>query len=510
MKRDREGIKWRTAHKQEIVDDLREFMRHSDGRRSPQTLKLRRNALTVFCGSLKLRPSLIASKLGEKSPIEFKYKVEGDHEKENLEIKGVANDAYDLADAFVKYMLAFEFAPGSINDSYLPQLKVWLKFLKLEPRINDDEWEQRVQLPRRYTKAQDQIFDYDQFFRFLEKCDDRGKSLWLAKAACGARIQEILNVKIKDIDFNKHPAWIRIWNEHAKDKQGRISFLTDEAVKYLKLYLGKRINNLEEYVWGAGNNGEIATEPMSYGNACTVWETAVRKAGLDGKDSSGRLIYHIHTLRKFFKTKVRMAVSKDFAHILMGKKDTHYDRDDDEELAQVYLSKCTKVLKIINRENPQDEEERDDFHRTIGRLEAEKNLLHRRNERSEERITQLAQEIKQVKEADEQRYEHLAQAVDELLRPRATELITVVRLFQDAAKRGELPWASKDTIEYISEWASSKFWKRFGENVKGGNDLVSELGKALKAEYPNLDPRQKKKAIEWLAHTHRILYSKQS
>lgn len=85
--------------------------------------------------------------------------------------------------------------------------------------------------------------------------------------------------------------------------------------------------------------------PMSQSNARTAWNGALEKAGHDDKDpESGHHLYHIHTLRKFFRNK--LDVNRDVVETLMnheGYLDKNYRVVPKEEAADAYREAMSSV-----------------------------------------------------------------------------------------------------------------------------------------------------------------------
>ena len=76
-----------------------------------------------------------------------------------------------------------------------------------------------------------------------------------------------------------------------------------------------------------------------------MWNLACDKARLGEKDKkTGRRIYHLHSLRKFFRTQIGLDL--DVIHALMGHSeylDSSYLRQEQEEIAAAYLEAIPKV-----------------------------------------------------------------------------------------------------------------------------------------------------------------------
>ena len=90
--------------------------------------------------------------------------------------------------------------------------------------------------------------------------------------------------------------------------------------------------------------------PFSYKTARFMWNRACDKAGCDEKDSlTGRRIYHIHCLRKFFRSNVGLDL--DVVHALMGHveylDDTYLRLEERREVARQYLA-CMPNVSVYD------------------------------------------------------------------------------------------------------------------------------------------------------------------
>ena len=56
-------------------------------------------------------------------------------------------------------------------------------------------------------------------------------------AATGMRATEALHIRVKDIDFEKHPAELYVRGENTKTKADRTIFLTSEVTNQLNTWL---------------------------------------------------------------------------------------------------------------------------------------------------------------------------------------------------------------------------------------------------------------------------------
>jgi len=135
----------------------------------------------------------------------------------------------------------------------------------------------------------------------LSEADLRIRVIITMLASSGMRIGELHNLKLGDIDFSKEIPTIRIKGVGAKERKSRITFISNEAKKFLEEYLNQRKNFGEEL---NENSPVIAREDgkeMSYQNVQYLLERIFRKYS---KKVGKRYTLHAHCLRKWFKTQL--------------------------------------------------------------------------------------------------------------------------------------------------------------------------------------------------------------
>lgn len=102
---------------------------------------------------------------------------------------------------------------------------------------------------------------------------------------CGLRISELLNLKISDVDFDRHIVHIR-QSKHKKDRYVPISSLT---IKGLKQYL--KTSNPVTWLF----NGKVRGEQISRAGVRHAFRSCIKKAGIKKEVC-------IHTLRHSYAT----------------------------------------------------------------------------------------------------------------------------------------------------------------------------------------------------------------
>lgn len=162
------------------------------------------------------------------------------------------------------------------------------------------------------------------------------------------RIDELLNVKVEDIDFSVRPTRVNFPNLNAKRNKGRPTRFSDEATYYLKQHLGERKHG---YVFGAGDNSRSINEPMSEGNAILIFYTACQnvkdekiRTELTRLDTNERHVYHPHMLRAIFRSKMGPEIGEHRTLFFMGRlKAAEYSKHTPEEIDAAYLKGMSAV-----------------------------------------------------------------------------------------------------------------------------------------------------------------------
>ncbi len=185
----------------------------------------------------------------------------------------------------------------------------------------------------------------------LKELDVKGRAIVLTLASSGARLNEILSLKLSDVDFESNPVKLTLRN--TKNKQTRFTFISTEAARCVQAWLEKR----DQYLVGASRRnaglvragicGEKNKEsnllfPLTDSAVNALWENALKAAGLYSQDEqTGRNQYRIHSFRKFFISQLSMAGQKTLAEHLaghVGYLDGSYRRIDEEAAGNAYLA----------------------------------------------------------------------------------------------------------------------------------------------------------------------------
>lgn len=162
----------------------------------------------------------------------------------------------------------------------------------------------RLQLPERLPRAMDPD-DLQKLLSVIEGSRDRAMILLLLRT--GMRIGELLNTKVADVYINERR--IEIY-EAAKNRMGRVVYLSDDALTALSAWYEER-DPLNEYLFYA--HGRRGTMCYSTGRARVM--KYFEKAGITHKG------YTVHTLRHTFATELLNAGMRlECLQVLLGHR----------------------------------------------------------------------------------------------------------------------------------------------------------------------------------------------
>ena len=163
----------------------------------------------------------------------------------------------------------------------------------------------------------------------------RDKCMILMLLRSGMRISELLALRLEDISLRKRTVTI---HESAKTRNGRITYLGEDACKAVRKWMKARKANTKFLLYARGETS------MSYSTARSSFASCLRKAHLVRKG------YTLHSLRHTFASELLCAgMPLESLQILMGHSDIEvtrrYARLTDKALEKDYF----EAMKIIER-----------------------------------------------------------------------------------------------------------------------------------------------------------------
>lgn len=256
------------------------------------------------------------------------------------------NDSPDVANDARKFLVSMEGRPSKTICTYAGAVKVFLQDQGV--KVPDESWKKirrRGFMPKRVrAETRDKKPTRAMLKKILNYSDIKARALILFLLSSGARIGETLQLKKDDFNLNTDPPRAHIRREYTKGGVGeRTVFFSYEAREAIKDWLRIKAD------MGKRDGTKYADDRVfsfTHNTAKLMWNLACDKANLGVKDKrTGRRIYHLHSLRKFFRTKIGLDL--DVTHALMGHAeylDAAYVRlDQDREIAEAYLEAMPNV-----------------------------------------------------------------------------------------------------------------------------------------------------------------------
>ena len=286
-------------------EHLEGYMRHKWRlNHKPRTLASSFQSVTFFLSFFK---GLGKSRLEEATKEDLEAFIEHEQDR-GLNITTVRTRLACLI-AFLHFLIEEEVIPGTL----------------LKKRI-------KLKLPETLPRA---IIPTD-VKRLLSVIDDtQDRALILVLLRSGMRIGEALSLTVNDLDVRDRK--IHLF-EGEKNSQGRVVYLSDDALFALKRWLRQRDQKKEFVFYTRGHNH------LSYSTARFRFKTYLQKAGLEGKD------YTVHCLRHTFASELLNAgLRLECLQQLLGHQDIevtrHYARLTDRTREEEYF----RAMAIIEQ-----------------------------------------------------------------------------------------------------------------------------------------------------------------
>ena len=218
-------------------------------------------------------------------------------------------------------------------------------------KISDEDWAniKRTLLPKSTRAAtQDNILTKDQLKTVLQHLGILGSAITLFLLSTSVRISEALQLKMSDITLDSDPPEVNIREEYTKGEVGgRVMWFSEEARDAIIEW--HKVRPFKKKAGGFGSYDIDKVFNTSKNGFEKMWNRALREADggrvppvLAKRDPSTRKrihVYHVHTLRKFFRTNIGLAGVPDMVvHAWMGHKPylSTYDKLGKRRMAEIY------------------------------------------------------------------------------------------------------------------------------------------------------------------------------
>lgn len=214
--------------------------------------------------------------------------------------------------------------------------------------IYNEDLKQKFRLPKKITIFEEGLTK-EILVRLLHNSPAKLQTAILVCASSGMRIEELVQLKISDIDFSTSPTTMQIRAETTKTREIRFTHITTEATTLLKDYLGRLFgwtegSTVDGFLFLANETVDPVRHYKNVHCAKSSLHQMLKRVikfvpDLGIKNSNGRNTIHFHAFRAWFKTQVTDAHESDFAEALMGHKSLKlvYYRQNSKNRLKTYL-----------------------------------------------------------------------------------------------------------------------------------------------------------------------------
>lgn len=228
--------------------------------------------------------------------------------------------------------------PPQVVRSRLSTVKIFLEFNEVD--LPQKFWKMlKRKIKGSRAVSEEKIPNNEELRKILSHMRIKGKAFFLMLASSGMRIGETLKLEFDDVHLDEEPTRIWLRREITKTGDARTAFISKEATEALREWFKVRDDWIKEAIVKCVFKKKVDNDrrifPFTHVNANVVWNRALDKARLNSVDkATSRRKMHIHTLRKFFRTKMGEVIPKDIAEELIGHD--VYRKHSSEQLAEFY------------------------------------------------------------------------------------------------------------------------------------------------------------------------------
>jgi integrase len=274
-------------------------------------------------------------------------------------------------------------------------------------------WEDLKTL-RKGTKAvtDDKPPEPEQMKEILMHADVKTRAMVLILASSGMRVGELVKIQLDDLVLDSDPIKIKIRGSYTKSGDKRYVFISNEArdalnqwLKVRSAYIIKVQKKRNGYIKAQEKRDNTAKAqnkkritypskkntkkvfPISTTLVRFLWNNCLEKAGYDELDkTTQRHVRHIHTLRKFFASNMKLKIPEVIVEALMGHGaylSEAYSRYSEKQIIDFYLQGVSSVmimetqpdLTAINESLYEKDKEIDQLRRDMETMRNQMNIL---------------------------------------------------------------------------------------------------------------------------------------
>ena len=317
----------------------------------------------------------------------------------------------------------------NISSTTIKQRVVTVKnfFEYYDIEISPRKFKLKVRLPKVVRKNKEAISKED-IADILNHCSDiKLKTYVMLLAATGTHATEALHIRIKDIDFEKHPAELYVRGENTKTRADRTIFLTEEVTNQIKAWLKykyrtrrvchhikesneknidkKTINEYRtpslkktDLLFASANNSNQPPGSRSlYINLSSSFAKTLDRMGKGEREDNNERRRQItfHSFRRFVKSTISDLGYSDYSEWFIGHAGSTYYRKKDSEKVEIFR-KIEPYLTFLNVY--QLERQGADIQFKIEELEYLNQTFRERDKTKDDSISMLADQLVLVTE----------------------------------------------------------------------------------------------------------------
>ena len=180
-------------------------------------------------------------------------------------------------------------------------------------------------------------------------------------ASSGLRAVEAASIRLRDIDLSSKPVKIHIRKEYSKTRTGRDTYVSDEAVIFLKQWINwkyrnkvggdmtnihnnaerttdsndleledliKRIDPISDLIFSIHSINQVPNPNSLYVKLLVEFQKLLKVAGMDerkeGTSTYKRRMITPHSFRRFVKTVISNQVNQDYSEWFLGHTKSSY------------------------------------------------------------------------------------------------------------------------------------------------------------------------------------------
>ena len=321
-------------------------------------------------------------------------------------------DVYELLEDFITYILEAKNGNDktlSIKSrtikAYVTAIRSYLTFKDVD--IIPAKFQARVNIPKIVRKDEEAIEAEDIREILLHTNNRRLKPFLLILGSGGPRTIEAASLRLCDLELDHNI--INIREDYTKTKEARFTFISDEAVKYLREWIAWKYRprrttltrNEENLVFAldADTDPDSVYEKMrlEFNKVLALVNKAGRKAGAQRRKIT------LNSFRRFAKTTVGDQVNTDYSEWFIGHAKSSYWVKKPEKKWEIYKTKCMKYLTFLDYSTL--EATGKNIEAKISEKEKEIQLLRQRDQMKDQELQSMREQIQTIEQSQRQSFE---------------------------------------------------------------------------------------------------------